>query len=102
MARFYVGQRVRLARPFFAKNAGLTGIVVELWSRELPDAAGGFLNCSVDWDDGRKSIRELDWPCSGRATHTDRLEPLTPPHEACDADFKAELDELLARQRAPA
>lgn len=102
MAKFYVGQRVRLARPVYIENIGKTGVVVELWSRNRPAVDGGVLNCSVDWDAGEKSLREAQWPGSGAATHTDRLEPLVPPHEACDTEFKVTLDELLARQAVDA
>jgi hypothetical protein len=99
MAKFYVGQRVRLVRAFWQRNSGKTGVIRELWSFEMPSNEGNPLNCSVDWDDGTKSIGESEWGAiEGSATHTSRLEPLVPPHEACDdAEFIASLDELAQR-----
>ena len=95
MARFYVGQRVRLARPYNPRNAGLTGRIAEMYPEEVP-AFDGIVNCAVDWDDGRRDTRYDE--DGGYGTHTDQLEPILDTHQPCEQDFKLDLDRLLERE----
>jgi hypothetical protein len=96
MATFRVGMRIRMARPCNPANLGKTGTIAEIYPIPKP-AVGGPINCAVDWDDGSRGARFHE-PV-GEATHTDQLEPiLDQKHEACDEDFKRDMDELLERQ----
>lgn len=96
MAKFFVGQRVRMARPVNPVNEGITGRIREIWTRPAM-SRDGYVNCSVNWDNGGRDTSERA-QC-GTATNTDQLEPiLDQKHEACEEDFKHSLDELLERQ----
>jgi len=77
MSKFYVGQRVRLARAVFPVNQGKTGRVREFFKEEKSHR--GVVNCYCDWDDGSRG--GIDRNPDGRlsATHTDQLEPLIQP-----------------------
>lgn len=77
MSKFYVGQRVRLARPKHAKNKDRTGAIREFFS-ERKIGSGDFANCCVDWDDGMRGGIDRDELGVIRYTHTDQLEPLQP------------------------
>jgi len=74
MSRFFVGQRVRLARPFFPAHEGITGTIVEFFPH-VDDALGNQLNCRCEWDQTERLLPA----CRGGKVHTDRLEPLTDP-----------------------
>lgn len=81
MSKFYVGQRVRLARPFCQKNHGLTGVIRELSDEPFVSKHGTVwsraVNCFCDWDNClRDGPYELGF--NGTACHTDQLEPLQP------------------------
>lgn len=95
---YRVGQRVKLVRPKDPRKLGITGTIVEIWKCEQPSNTGAPINCSVEWDNGTRCLREWEYGQPGFATHTSQLEPLTPPHEACDdAEFIASLDRLAAK-----
>lgn len=88
MAKFYVGQRVRLARAMQPQNMGLTGTIREFIGETVIGAAIGRFgkaNCCCDWDDGtRDGITTNDIGVS-YWTHTDQLELLIKPdNEAGD------------------
>jgi hypothetical protein len=86
MARFFVGQRVRLARPVHPENAGMTGRLVALFPNRNPFSWMGGLehNCEVMWD--RK-------PSRGYACDTAQLEPIQPSgHRASDFSFHELMD----------
>lgn len=97
MSRFFVGQRVLLARPARKRNKGKTGRIRELWPEEV-EGFPGPVNCSVDWDDG---VRDASYDEDGSwATHTDQLEPVLDGHQSCEENFKRDLDRLLEREGA--
>lgn len=80
MSRFYVGQRVALARPEDPKNKGLTGTIARF--AEFPvgtmmrdGLAHMHCNCVVNYD-GRGMHGE----------HTRRLEPLTDSYDVTSWD----------------
>ena len=66
MSAFYVGQRVRLARPLHPENSDKEGVITELGLRIF--AWNGFANCCVRWDS----------PVTGNYSHTNQLEPILP------------------------
>lgn len=98
MATFFVGQRVRMARPFYPENLGRQGRIREL-GIGVQCQDGGYANCAVDWDDGQRDAITVYHESGGRWrrwTHTSQLEPILPDgHRACDEDFKRDLDRLL-------
>ena len=72
MATFYVGQRVRLARPNYAENAGLEGAITSFDSfpvgTNFADGISEYAsNCTVLFDNGHE-----------HACDTDQLEPIQP------------------------
>jgi hypothetical protein len=78
MSRFYVGQRVRLARPTHERNRGNTGTIQKFgeWPCGTRTRLGGLTtadtDCLVLWDyKASTGISNLQ--------HTDQLEPLTDP-----------------------
>jgi hypothetical protein len=77
MSKFYVGQRVRLARPVRPENKNKTGTIREFITPKL-NIDGYMSNCNVDWDDGLRD--GFDRGPRGRllVTSTDQLEPLKP------------------------
>src|SRR5690348_9741683 len=98
MARFYVGQRVRI-----------------LWSDGWPDLAGqegrivarvaACANPRCEWDVAPDAWGGTKAPRLGThgglyfSPHSSQLEPILPDgHRACDEDFKRDLDHLLERQ----
>jgi hypothetical protein len=91
MAHFFVGQRVRVKRnenyPACPVPVGAEGrIVGEDWESHYKDDAW-----SIKTDAGDCVITKYD---AG-----DYLEPILPDgHQACDDDFKRDLDRLLERQ----
>lgn len=97
MSRFYVGQRVRIVRresPFHGKEATIVG---RIFARHRQFGIGYFY--AVDVDGIGRIGRVSGLPVSYRGQD---LQPLVPPHEACETEFKSSLDELLARQEVPA
>ena len=73
MATFYVGQRVRLARPAYPKNLGQEGVIESFDSAKKGQKAmngrlRGDCDCSVLWD--KNNI--ANWQC------LDQLEPIQP------------------------
>lgn len=90
MAHFFVGQRVRVKRndnPACPCRVGAEGrIVGDTWSYEFE--AEQWCVC-VDGCEYWIAKYDAD----------DYLEPIVPPdHQACDDDFKRDLDRLLERQ----
>jgi hypothetical protein len=87
MSKFFVGQRVRLARPVIPSNLGITGriVIFHYWKSGTECKDGTLLkgdaDCEVKWDGDIQT-----------AAHTDQLEPLldTP----CESEFKESLDKL--------
>jgi hypothetical protein len=71
MARFYVGQRVKLVRPFYLHNFGKTGVIKVILPEEVDCLEGGKVNCEVEWDDGEQGDPTWRW-----MNHTNQLEPL--------------------------
>lgn len=67
MAKFFVGQRVRMARPVNRENFGAEGRIRAFLPREFM-VIGGLVNCIVDWNR----------PTTGQASHTEQLEPILP------------------------
>lgn len=94
MSRFFVGQRVVLARPMFPENAGKTGRIRGFCEVEM--LFGGVADCEVDWDDGdRDGFPGSDGFRHWTATH--QLEPILPSgHRSGDYSFT----ELMDRCRA--
>lgn len=72
---FYIGQRVKLVRPYWKEFYGYTGTIVGFgfWPKGMDHPNGGRLvadsNCIVDFD-------AWDDVCH---SHTDRLEPIQKP-----------------------
>lgn len=90
MSRFFVGQRVRIARnvgwqhPMLNSFIGKEGVI-----------------CSVDqsWNSPLRDhpIRLREFP--GVLFHPDDLEPITfEEHKPCEEQFKRDLDRLLERE----
>jgi hypothetical protein len=93
MAKFFVGQRVRLVRPVHQENLGLTGRIIDLFPNRhtRPRSDGLEYNCDVSW--GRQ-------PSAGHACDTAQLEPILDRHEPCESEFKESLDALLTKEAA--
>lgn len=88
MAKFFVGQRVRLVRACKPSNSGLTGRIREIHP-EVVGEGGVAINCRCDWDDGTSDA----WGHWG--THTSRLEPILPSgHRAGTESFQELMDRL--------
>ena len=103
MSKFFVGQRVRMARAVKVSRNGKEGRIAEFYPQELP-ANGGVVNCAVDWDDGDSDLRYCGIEGNTNlATHTDQLEPILPSgHRASDfANVIDLLDSLKRTQRNP-
>ena len=77
MSKFFVGQKVRLARPHYPENEGMRGVIAELYP-ESQLAITGTVNCAVDWENGTRDSRSYE--LGGLATHTDQLEPILDQH----------------------
>lgn len=94
MSRFFVGQRVLLARPYYPQNAGKTGRIRGFC--EVQMTFGGIGDCLVDWDDGDRD------GCTGRDgfrhwTASHQLEPIQ-PSGAAPSEYS--FTELMDRCRA--
>lgn len=77
MSNFFVGQRVKMARPMrLLSRRGATGRIRELYP-DKPSNEGPPINCNVDWDDGLRDGL-LIHGFSGLGCHTEQLEPITP------------------------
>lgn len=99
MARFFVGQRVKLARPYQPRNLGKCGRIFELWPYAVESSSEGeWVNCSVHWDSG-ESDGGFDAP-DGDATHTDQLEPILDEHQPAELTVH-ELLPFLRETNAP-
>lgn len=90
MAKFFVGQRVRMVRPDNPRHQGATGRVFFIGPIEWGQVFNGEIcvdgDCAVSWDDG-------DWTPEWLS----KLEPILPEgHRAGDYS----LSELLDRCRA--
>lgn len=89
MAKFFVGQRVRLARPEQPRYQNSTGTIFFIGHiKEGQFFNGDFCaesDCAVNWDD-------CDW--SPEFLH--KLEPILGRHEPCESEFKESLDKLLS------
>lgn len=93
MSKFFVGQRVRLARPDQPKNYGVTGFIFYLGEIKFGQLFNGErcedANCAVRWDHG-------DWSVQ----YTHQLEPILPDGHRAGEEGRCELlDALLERQR---
>lgn len=81
MPKFFVGQRVKLARPKFPENLGMEGIYLGAAVPSYHDE----IDCSVDWL-GK-------WPSN--YSSTDRLEPILPEgQKAGDFSYEELLEHL--------
>ena len=79
MPKFFVGQRVKLARPRYPKNLGIEGRFLGYVTPRLN------YDCDVDWE-GR-------WHTN--ISSSDRLEPILPEgHKAGDFSYEQLLDHL--------
>jgi hypothetical protein len=98
MAKFYVGQRVRILYSngwpelagqegrivSTARNSGIHGdsewqVAPDAWGTDIaprPSLSGGY----------------------AFGPNSSQLEPILPDHRACDDDFKQDMDKLLERQ----
>lgn len=88
MSAFYVGQRVRLVRPRDPQFKGRTGRLLSLF--QAIANVGYPTNCAVAWD------HPMPIWVHPTNTHTSRLEPATPSHEAGDWSV---IDKLLPNLR---
>ena len=93
MARFYVGQRVRIVRSSAAQRVGCEATVLRyLYSNHIQHGWGEFVEVDVD---GFGEVGEAGYRLAYPETS---LAPLAPPHEACDdAEFIASLDRLAEK-----
>ena len=93
MAKFFVGQRVRVIRSVSGQT-GKTGRITHrgVWNRgdrlpcgnKLADTILGWCNCFLLLDDGEK-----------RPAHSDNLEPILPEgHKAGDFSYEELLEHL--------
>lgn len=82
MSRFFVGQRVRLVRPFLVENMGAMGTLTAL---------GTFsqgADCRVDWDEKWDAVKHGEW----QADHfTARLAPAYDGNEVVSWESMREL-----------
>jgi hypothetical protein len=103
MAKFYVGQRVRiLYSNGWPELAGQEGRIV---SAATSRGIEGKSEWQVAPDAWGTDIAPRRSPNGGRSfgPHSSQLEPILPDgHRACDDDFKRDLDKLLERQRVVA
>lgn len=92
MAKFFLGQRVRLARPDQEENRGVTGRISALgYFADFTFLRGQFCeegDCVVDWDKG-------GW--SPQFTH--QLEPILPSGHTASTESFQELMDRLNTQR---
>lgn len=94
MAKFYVGQRIRKVRGSMALGAA------GMFAGEPRFGFGAHF-------DGHVILDTEEVGTSGEAKNygdiiSSQWEPLVPPHEACESEFKESLEELLARQAVEA
>lgn len=86
MAKFFVGQRVRVVAKQYIGNgphpSGLEGIVIACG--RCVGLSGKFYEYEVETLDGRRLVGD-----------SHELEPILYSHQPCDADFKESLDKLL-------
>lgn len=88
MAKFYVGQRVRIrwsnAWPYLAGKEGVvTGVVTD-----GGDQGDNEYCVAPDiWGSEQAPIPDSDGEWSWFSPNSQQLEPLIPPHEACDPEF---------------
>lgn len=80
MAKFFVGQRVKLVRATNPQNNGMTGTIVRFEDTPLGTLAANGLttihcNCVVNYDADRMHFE-----------HTDRLEPATDSYDVTTWD----------------
>lgn len=89
MAKFFVGQRVRIVGYTESVPVGSTAtvIAIEFGNHEFY-GIGTYNDVDVDGY-GRINTRGLTL-----AYRDEDLEPLTPPHDPCESDFKESLDRL--------
>lgn len=66
MAKFFVGQMVKLVKAFDPKKVGKEGRILDIFCERQSTVAGWPVNCVCDWTE------------PGYADHTDRLEPILP------------------------
>ena len=104
MSRFFVGQRVRLARPENPANLGATGRITQLGHWPVGSVGLSGRKCLANFD------CYIDWDCPVVATlfgtkedkaHASQhqLEPILPEgHKPCEEQFKRDLDRLLERE----
>ena len=96
MAKFYVGQRVRVvsvdsSSAYDFRAVGMEGVVNEL-DCESEAHELGMVGVTL-------SIPANGGSCDEWCFEPEELEPiLDQKHEACDEDFKRDLDRLLERQ----
>lgn len=83
MAKFFLGQRVRLVKARYPENQGLEGRIVALFPGEYP------IDCQLDF--GR--------PVRGHGTHTSKLEPILPSGHTASTESFQELMDRLNTQR---
>lgn len=77
MAKFYVGQRVRLVRPGNPVNMGHTGVIRRFFPEKF--SVTYVVDCEIAWD------RPMDERFSNY-THTSRLEPATDSYDVTTWD----------------
>jgi hypothetical protein len=90
VSKFFVGQRVRIVGPTTSIPRGSTATIVciEL-ANHVRHGRGVYNDVDVD---GYGRLSRRGWQLAFR---DEDLEPLVPPHEPCEAEFKASLDKLL-------
>lgn len=101
MARFFVGQRVKLARPDHPKNYGKEGFINSIFPPIFADD-GSVCNCCIAWDDGDWDgvpAANGDW----HASHTSQLEPITDSNQLVSWQSMLDLglpvpDDIRARE----
>lgn len=82
MARFFVGQRVKLVRPTQQGNHGKTGRIIEIFPEK--EIFLSLVDCDVEWDQALT-------PYTATLTHTSRLEPLTDSNDLVSWESMREL-----------
>lgn len=92
MSRFFVGQRVKLARPKDPANLGLEGVF-----ERYEDNPIGSIVCDGILTRDCDCLVTLDIePGLLGCQREEQLEPILPDgHRPCDEEFKRDLDKLL-------
>lgn len=93
MAKFFLGQRVRVVGAYSQAGQnviGVEGIVNEIGCESWDPRS--YIGVTLPVEEPFNNRKDC-WAFS-----PDQLEPILDQHQPCDAEFKADLDRLLERE----